>query len=222
MAERFASRFESELNALNEGLQRPRTEKRPAKVWERIGRLKEKQHGIGQHYQIDLQTDDSGEKALSITWQKQIVQGSYVDLPGVYCLRSNQCQWPEEQLWRTYMMLTDLEAVFRCFKSDLGFRPIFHSKEERADSHLFITVLAYQFVQLIRRCLKESDINANSSWRTLREIMRTQCRVTASFRRADGKALHVRKATRAEPEQMAIYRALKVNPAPGGISKTIV
>ncbi len=46
--------------------------------------------------------------------------------------------------------------------------------------------------------------------------------LTASFRRADGKALHVRKATRAEPEQMAIYRALKVNPAPGGISKTIV
>ena len=222
MAERFASRFETELNALNAGLQRPRTEKHPDKLWERIGRLKEKHHGIGQHYQIDLQTDDSGEKALSITWQKHIVQGSYVDLPGVYCLRSNQCQWSEEQLWHTYMMLTDLEAVFRCFKSDLGFRPIFHSKEERADSHLFITVLAYQFVQLIRRRLKESDINANSSWRTLREIMSTQCRVTASFRRADGKALHVRKATRAEPEQMVIYRALKVSPTPGGISKTIV
>jgi transposase len=222
MAERFASRFEAGLNALNAGLQSPRTEKRPDKIWERIGRLKEKQHGIGQHYQIDLQTDDSGEKAVSITWQKQIIEGSYIDLPGVYCLRSNQCQWTEEQLWRTYMMLTDLEAVFRCFKSDLGFRPIFHSKEERADSHLFITVLAYQFVQLIRRRLKESDINANSSWRTLREIMRTQCRVTASFRRTDGKALHIRKATRAEPEQLAIYRALEVNPAPGGISKTIV
>ena len=82
--------------------------------------------------------------------------------------------------------------------------------------------MAYQFVQLIRRRLKESDINANSRWRTLREIMSTQCRVTASFRRADGKALHIRKATRAEPEQMAIYSALKVNPAPGGISKTIV
>ena len=97
-----------------------------------------------------------------------------------------------------------------------------NSKEERANSHLFITVLAYQFVQLIRRRLKASDSNANSSWRTLREIMSTQCRVTASFRRADGKALHVRKATRAEPEQMTIYHALKVNPAPGGISKTIV
>jgi len=222
MAERFASRFEAGLNALNAGLQSPRTEKQPDKLWERIGRLKEKHHGIGQHYQIDLQTDDSGEKALSITWQKHLVPGSYADLPGVYCLRSNQCQWSEEQLWRTYMMLTDLEAVFRCFKSDLGFRPIFHSKEERADSHLFITVLAYQWVQLIRRCLKKSGINANSSWRTIREIMSTQCRITASFRRADSKALHVRKATRAEPEQMAIYRALKVNPAPGGISKTII
>jgi hypothetical protein len=46
--------------------------------------------------------------------------------------------------------------------------------------------------------------------------------ITANFRRADGKALHIRKATRAEPEQMVIYQTLKVNPAPGGISKTIV
>lgn len=222
MAERFSSRFEAELKGLNDGLQRPRTEKRPDKLWERIGRLKEKQHGIGQHYQIVLQTDESGEKAIGITWQKQIIPGTYVSLPGVYCLRSNQTDWTEEQLWRTYMMLTDLEAVFRSLKSDLGLRPIFHQKEERADSHLFITVVAYQFVQLIRYRLKETDIGFNSSWSTIRETLRAQCRVTASFRRADGKALHVRKATRAEPEQMAIYRALNANPAPGGISKTIV
>ena len=86
-----------------------------------------------------------------------------------------------KQLWRIYMMLTDLEAVFHCFKSDLGFWPIFHSKEERADSHLLITVLAYQLVQLIRRRLKESGSNANSSWRTLREIMSTQCRSNRQF-----------------------------------------
>ena len=38
MAERFASRFETGLDALNAGLQRPRTEKRPDKLWEHIGR----------------------------------------------------------------------------------------------------------------------------------------------------------------------------------------
>ena len=222
ITERFSSRFEAELNALNAGLQRPRTEKNPHKLHERIGRLKEKHHGIGQHYQIELQTDESGEKAISLTWQKQVVAGSSANLPGVYCLRSNQTAWTEEKLWRTYMTLTDLEAVFRCFKSDLGLRPIFHHKEERVDSHLFITVLAYQFVQLIRQRLKESDVNFSSSWQTLRDILKTQTRVTVSFRRADGKALHVRKATKAEPEQMDIYKALKVNPASGGISKTIV
>jgi hypothetical protein len=52
--------------------------------------------------------------------------------------------------------------------------------------------------------------------------MAGQCRVTASFLRADGRALHVRKATRAEPEQLAIYRTLKLDSAPGGVCKTIV
>jgi hypothetical protein len=42
-------------------------------------------------------------------------------------------------------MLTDLEAAFRSLKSELGFRPVYHHKEERVDGHLFITVLAYQY-----------------------------------------------------------------------------
>jgi len=71
------------------------------------------------------------------------------------------------------------------------------------------TVLAYQLVQLVRRRLQESGIVVNGSWRTLRDIMSTQSRVTASFRRADGKALHVRKATQAEPEQMYQYSGMK-------------
>ena len=37
--------------------------------------------------------------------------------------------------------------------------------------------------------------------------------VTATFRRKDGRSLHVRKATRAEPEQQEIYRALGIDPA---------
>ena len=36
-----------------------------------------------------------------------------------------------EELWRTYVMLTDLEAVFRSLKSELGLRPIYHSTGRR-------------------------------------------------------------------------------------------
>ena len=117
-------------------------------------------------------------------------------------------------------MLTDLEAVLRSLKSERGLRPVFHHKEARADGHLFISVLAYQFVQIIRRRLNESDIDL--SWNAIRRIMAGQCRVTASFRRVDGRALHVRKATRAEPEQLAIYRTLNLDSAPGGVCKMIV
>lgn len=218
MTQQFSSGFETALDKLADGLQRPRTEKRIDKLWERIGRLKEKHHGIGQHYVIELQADESGEKAIALTWMRQPVAGSIATHPGVYCLRSSETDWDAEKLWRTYIMLTDLEAVFRSLKSDLGLRPIYHHKEERVDGHLFITVLAYQLVQVIRRQLQAAGIN--DSWKTLRDTMAGQCRVTASFRKQDQGAIHIRKATRAEPSQLVIYRALNLNSEPGGISKT--
>lgn len=75
-------------------------------------------------------------------------------------------------MWRTFMMLTHLEAVFRSLKSELGLLPVFHHQENRVDGHLFITVLAYQFVQIIRRQLKEQGIA--DRWDTLREVLGSQ------------------------------------------------
>ncbi|MFW6258944.1 MAG: IS1634 family transposase [Halochromatium sp.] len=220
ISQRFAERFEAALQAMADGLARPRTTKRIDKLWERIGRLKEKSHGAGQHYHIEIIPDASGEKAQAIRWQRRPIDGTMTTHPGVYCLRSNELTWDAEQLWRTYMMLTDLEAVFRSLKSELGLRPIFHKTETRAEGHLFITVLAYQFVQLIRQRLREQGIH--ESWTLLRETLSSQVRVTATFRRPDGRAWHVRKATEAEAGQKAIYQTLGVDPSPGGISKMLV
>ena len=220
IVERFATRFEQTLTKLSEGLSRPRTEKRASKLRERIGRLKAKSRGIAQHYHIDIDTDPTGERATAVRFTRQPVEGSMMTHPGVYCLRSNQTDWDEETLWRTYVTLTDIEAVFRSLKSELGLRPIFHHKPIRAEGHLFITVIAYQLVQVIRQRLRQHRERA--SWDTVRRILEGHQRITATFRRADGHTLHVRKATRAEPPQQAIYDALGVDPEPGGIRKTIV
>ena len=67
-------------------------------------------------------------------------------------------------------------------------------------------MLAYQFVQVIRSHLGSCQNNA--SWSSIRQTLSGQCLVTANFRRADGGALHIRKATRAEPEQLAICQIL--------------
>ena len=219
MVERFTQRFEKELTHLAEGLQKPRTEKRPDKLRERIGRLKAKSHGIGQHYTIELILDESGAKVVDLRWEKQPVGGTRLTHPGVYCLRTNELNWDEATLWRTYTMLTDLEAVFRSLKSELGLRPVYHHKEERAEGHLLITVLAYQAVQAIRQKLKVQGIV--ESWSTLRETFSVQQRVTATFKQRDGRTLHVRKATVAEPKLKKLYDALGLCAAPGGLQKLI-
>ena len=220
IVERFAQRFEAALTRLSDGLSKPRTHKRTDQVWQRIGRLKETSRGVAQHYDIALDTDETGERATAVRFTRRPLPGSMLTHPGVYCLRTNQTDWDESTLWRTYFTLTDIEAVFRSLKSELGLRPIYHHKPIRAEGHLFITVIAYQLVQMIRRRLRQTGQCA--SWTTLRRILEGQQRITATFRRADGRTLHVRKATRAEPSQQAIYEALGINHAPGGIRKTLV
>ncbi len=217
ITDRFAKRFEAGLTRLAEGLTKPRGQKDLAAIQQRIGELKKSSRGIAQHYEVTVVPDDTGSRATAITWTRAPVAGSMLTDPGVYCLRSTETSWDAPRLWRTYITLTDLEAVFRSLKSELGLRPVFHHTADRTDSHLFITVLAYQLVQVIRSKLAAHQ--QTLSWTSLRDILAVQQRVTATFRQRDGRVLHVRKATVAEPELRNLYDALGINPAPGGVQK---
>ena len=219
MLKQFSERYVAGLQHIVDGLQKPRAEKRYDKLLERVGRLKQKSMGAAQHYTLSFITDESGKIVTGLKWKKVEVDGTKATHPGVYCLRSNELSWDEEKLWRTYTMLTDLESVFRCLKSELGLRPVYHSKEDRADGHLFITVLAYQLVQIVRRKLKSANIT--DSWNNLRDSLSVQRRITATFNMRDGRTLNVRKTTLAEPDLMTIYKTLKIDPAPGGVRKMI-
>jgi len=217
---RLTQRFEQGLAKLCESLAKPRGEKRLVKITERIGRLKERCRGVGQHYRIEYHTDASGKRLKALSWTKEPVPGTQMSDPGVYCLRSNETSWTSEQLWRTYVTLTDLEAVFRSLKSELGLRPIFHHKEGRSDAHLFISVLAYQFVQIIRTRLADRGIH--DSWDRLRKILQVQRRVTSSFKTREGRTLNVRKASVPEFDLAPLYAALALDPNPGGTKKLTV
>ena len=84
IANRFAARFEGELKKLHDGLSRPRTHKRLDRVWQRIGRIREKSRGAGAHYDIDVIADESGEKARAVTWKRRPLAGTMITHPGVY------------------------------------------------------------------------------------------------------------------------------------------
>ncbi len=215
-----SSRFEAALQKLADGLAKPAGAKAADKVMEKIGRARQRYARAAQHYKIDIVPDESGENVAALTWEKQVKQGSAAMLPGVYCLRTTLIDVDDATLWRTYTMLTNLESVFRSLKTDLGLRPVYHQVERRVEGHLFISVLAYHFVHTLRLQLKAQGVD--DAWDTLRETLAGQQRITTTLQRRDGRAVHVRKATRPEPHQQKIAEILHLSANPGGTHRTVI
>ena len=218
--DRRAQRFEESLEQLHVGLSRPKARRKLAALQQRLGRLQERSKGASQHYKVTLETDESEQKVTAVRWQRQPLEGSRATHPGVYSLRSNDTSWQAQAMWRAYVGLTDVEAVFRSLKSELGLRPVYHHKPERSEGHLFITVLAYQAVQVIRRKLRTHS--EHSSWASLRKVLATQRRVTTTLQCANGQTLHVRQTTQPEAELQQLYEALGIDELPGQTCKILL
>jgi transposase len=217
---RFAVRFEEALKYLEAGLYIKGRLKKYDKVMEKIGRLKQKYSKASKLYEIDVSKDKKTGNAVKLNWTRKAEPDTKDGFPGVYCLRTSHKDLDEKFLWRTYTMLTDLEAVFRSLKSELGMRPVFHKVTERVTGHLFISVLGYHLVHSLRYRLKKADIV--TSWSGLREQLTGQNRITASMHCKNDNVVHVRKSTRPEPRQQEIYSALGICSLPGEtIKKTI-
>jgi transposase len=212
--------FIAALQKIIDALAKPGIGKSVAKVMERIGRAKQRYSRAAQHYLVNAVADEDGVNVTAITWEKHTKEGSAAMLPGVYCLRTTLIDLDDATLWRTYSMLTQLESVFRSLKTDLGLRPVYHQIERRIEGHLFISVLAYHFVHTIRLQLKAQGIS--ESWQTLRETLNSQQRITTTLTRRDGRAVHVRKATRPEPHQQRINEILGLSANPGGTYRAVI
>jgi len=213
---RFEKRFEEELKKVRGALGKKRGTKRYEKVLEKIGRLKERFKRVARHYEINVDKEDNTDRVAAITWERKEESSQ----SGFYCLRSNQMDFKEKELFDIFSMLTDIEDAFRSMKSELGLRPIYHQKEHRADGHLFITVLAYHILHTIRFKLRHNGIT--HSWTTIRKELATHARISTTIKRDDGKMIHIRKSSRPEPFHLQIYNALNLPHQAGKTIKTIL
>ena len=213
---KFQQRFEAELLKARNALHLRNGTKRYDKVIERIGRLKERYKLVSHGYKITVEKDSETDKAKEITWLPKKTEKT----SGIYCLRTDRKDLNEQQIWDIYTMLTDIEDAFRCMKSELGLRPIYHQKEARCDGHIFITLLAYHLLHTIRFKLRQKGVRF--CWTTIRKQLSTQVRITTAMKRKDGKIIHIRKSSKAEPPHQAIYDALHLPYQPGRIVKTVL
>jgi transposase len=213
---KFQQRFEDDLLKARNALNLKYGTKRYEKVVEKIGRLKEKYKLVSHGYKVTIQKDNKTDKVQDISWSRKKTDNT----SGIYCLRTNHKELNEQQIWDIYTMLTDVEDAFRCMKSELGLRPIYHQKERRCDGHLFITTIAYHLLHTIRYKLRRQGIHF--CWTTIRKQLSTQVRITTTMKRKDNKVVHIRKSSKAEPSHQAIYDALNLLHKPGKIVKTIL
>lgn len=219
MKQAFKTRFEDDLKGALASLSKPKGRKKYQKVLERIGRLKEKHKQISGCYEVNVEASDDGKIATSIKW-KAIEEKLSDKLTGSYFLRTNLTNLGAKELWQLYNTLRRVEDAFRFMKSSLGLRPVYHQLQHRVDGHLWITIMAYHLIQQCLYQLKQQGIQYE--WKTVRNIMRSRVRVTMQAKMEDGKTLYLRSSTKAEGEQLKVYRALGLSSSILRTQKTIL
>ena len=178
--------------------------KEAKKIYQAIGRVQERYPRVARYYQLDY---DAEQKVLR-GQQDEEKKAVAAKLDGGYVLKTDRQDLTADEIWRTYILLTRVEAAFRAMKSPLAERPIFHHLERRTPTHIFLCVLAYHLLVAIEK--RFLDAGMHTSWWTLRQQLSTHQVVTVVLPTADGRALKIRKGTTPEPVHRDIYSTLRI------------
>lgn len=130
-------------------------------------------------------------------------------LEGNYLLKTERKDLSDKQIWNIYMMLTRVEKAFRNLKSDLALRPNPHQKENRVDSHIFISILAYHLLHAIEFSLKQKGENV--WWSSVKRVMSSHCYSTIILPTVKGTVIHLRKPGIPEAIHRKIYQLLDID-----------
>ncbi|MGM0474218.1 MAG: hypothetical protein ACQERV_08740 [Bacteroidota bacterium] len=203
MYNQFSQRFEEGLKAIQNGIAKKGGTKKFDKVWERIGRLKEKYPSVHKYYNITV-TDQGNGVAKELIFQKRSDKDADTGA-GVYFLRTSLDWNDEKAIWDIYNAIREIEYTFRVLKTDLDLRPIFHKTDEVSMAHLGL--LAYWLVSTIRYKLKQAGYNHD--WREIVRVMNTQKIVTTSFQDEKGDTISIRQCSEPTADAKYIFDTLK-------------
>src|SRR5690606_16518630 len=158
-------------------------------------------------YQVDLRDDSSRGSGLRLVWRARSEWSEWAQLTeGAYILRSNVSDWTPEELWRTYIQLTDVEAAFRIQKSELRIRPIWHHRDDRVEGHILVCFLAYALWKTLEGWQSRAGLG-NSPRMLLDELRRVAC-VDVMLPLTTGRELRIRCVARPDPDQAMLLDRL--------------
>jgi transposase len=132
-------------------------EKKPAaadKIERRVGRWLGRSPAADKLFEVEVLLNEAGQAcALSVAC---VVDRQHwaMQAQGAYLLRTNCPEQDPAKVWEWYLQLQQAEAAFRCAKSDLSLRPIFHHKTERVEAHILVCFLSLALWRVLEQWMK--------------------------------------------------------------------
>jgi hypothetical protein len=207
MHERFARRIEDGLTRLGARVRRARRALDVRRLERQLGRLLERNQRAAGRYVIDFVPDSTHPAGVRLDWSARPEWDDWARWSeGCYVLRTNVPDWSPDELWRTYIQLTDAEAAFRIQKSELGIRPVWHQRADRVQAHILVCFLAYVLWKTLEQWQRRAGLGQSprTIFDELRRIQSTDIVLPAE----DGRELRLRCVVRPDAAQAALLDRL--------------
>lgn len=198
--EKQGKKLLEDLEKLKARIQKGLLKKEP-KIHQAIGRLKERYPRVARYYRIDF---DQTLVFEELSEKKAVAE----KLDGSYVMKTDRKDMSDDEIWRTYILLTRVETAFRDMKSPLCERPIFHQLEHRSQTHIFLCLLAYHLLICIEKMFLDKGIH--TSWGSIRKKLSTHQVNTIILPTDTGEVLRIRKGSTPENEHKEIYDVLGI------------
>jgi transposase len=140
-----------------------RLEKKPAPadgIERRVGKWLGRYPAADKLFEVEVRLNEQQQAcALSVAcvvdrsqWARQA--------HGAYLLRTNCAEPDAAKVWEWYLQLQQAESAFRCAKSDLSLRPIFHHKTERVEAHILVCFLSLALWRVLEQWMKGKGLGS--------------------------------------------------------------
>jgi len=207
MHERFTRRIEDGLTRLGQRLGRARRPLDVRRLERQLGRLLERNQRAAGRYVIDFVPDSTQPAGVRLDWSARPEWDDWARWSeGCYVLRTNVTNWSADELWRTYIQLTDAEAAFRIQKSELGIRPVWHQRADRVQAHILVCFLAYVLWKTLEQWQRRAGLG--QSPRTILEELQRIHSTDVVLPAEDGRELRLRCVVRPDAAQAALLDRL--------------
>jgi transposase len=217
---RFSNSMETALKGLEKAIVTGRLKDRN-QMERRLGKIQARHPQVNDLYDLALKDTAAG---VRLFWQIKADRKHWRESrEGAYLLRTNLQAETAEELWSKYMQLTEAEASFRAFKSELSVRPLFHQLEPRVKAHVMVAFLGYALWVTLKHLLTRrpasvpkppaSGVENVPLMTPMRAIALLSTLQSADIvlPTTDGREIRLRRITEPTAEQKLLLRQLGIS-----------